>query len=149
MKNLIARCLSVWLLVIVSATAQTQTTDSALLVQSPAPPGEVVYNEPPTISEVQAYTGPEQVMVSNLEYNLGIVVLCFTFAVLSLIGILVFFEKLNKDKGFLALSITLIIGSSLYLITAGYAAEQIAPVTGLLGTIAGYLLGNSSIANNE
>lgn len=38
--------------------------------------------------------------------------------------------------------LTLIVTSSLVLVTAGYSTEQIGPVMGLLGTIAGYLLGS-------
>jgi len=36
----------------------------------------------------------------------------------------------------------LIITSGLTLVTAGYSSEQMSPVMGLLGTIAGYLLGS-------
>ena len=42
---------------------------------------------------------------------------------------------------FAALAVTLIVVSSLFIITAGYSSEQIAPAMGLFGTIAGYLLG--------
>jgi hypothetical protein len=38
----------------------------------------------------------------------------------------------------------LIIIASLFLVVAGYDSQQIAPVMGLLGTIAGYLLGKES-----
>jgi len=38
----------------------------------------------------------------------------------------------------------LIIVTSLFLVVAGYGNEQITPVIGLLGTIAGYLLGKES-----
>jgi hypothetical protein len=38
----------------------------------------------------------------------------------------------------------MIIISGLFLIVAGYADQQIAPVMGLLGTIAGYLLGKDT-----
>lgn len=37
-----------------------------------------------------------------------------------------------------------IIVSSLFLVVAGYSDQQIAPVVGLLGTIAGYLLGKET-----
>jgi heme/copper-type cytochrome/quinol oxidase subunit 3 len=39
--------------------------------------------------------------------------------------------------------LTLVIVAGLFLITAGYSQDQIAPMIGLLGTIAGYLLGKS------
>lgn len=38
----------------------------------------------------------------------------------------------------------LIIISAVFLVVAGYSDKQIAPVMGLLGTVAGYLLGKSS-----
>ncbi|HXH02673.1 MAG TPA: hypothetical protein VNN09_05065 [Candidatus Competibacteraceae bacterium] len=41
----------------------------------------------------------------------------------------------------------LIIVSALFLVVAGYSDQQIAPVMGLLGTIAGYLLGKSTSAH--
>ena len=37
----------------------------------------------------------------------------------------------------------LIIVAAVFLVVAGYTEEQIAPVIGLLGTIAGYILGRS------
>ena len=39
------------------------------------------------------------------------------------------------------LSINLIVTGTLFLISAGFSAEQIAPGLGLFGTIAGYVLG--------
>ena len=38
----------------------------------------------------------------------------------------------------------MIIVAALFLVVAGYSDKQIAPVMGLLGTIAGYLLGKST-----
>jgi hypothetical protein len=37
----------------------------------------------------------------------------------------------------------LIVTGTLFLVTAGYSAEQIAPALGLLGTVAGYMLGRA------
>jgi hypothetical protein len=42
------------------------------------------------------------------------------------------------------ITLTLIIIAGLFLMTAGYSDQQIAPVIGLLGTIVGYLLGKSN-----
>ena len=39
--------------------------------------------------------------------------------------------------------LTLVV-MAVFLVVAGYDSQQIAPVTGLLGTLAGYLLGKSS-----
>jgi hypothetical protein len=40
-------------------------------------------------------------------------------------------------------TISLVVTAGLFLITAGYSDQQIAPMFGLLGTIVGYLLGKS------
>lgn len=39
--------------------------------------------------------------------------------------------------------ITFLVTAGVFLITAGYSREQISPMIGLLGTIAGYLLGRA------
>ncbi len=56
--------------------------------------------------------------------------------------------KLKSDKLFgmsylKLVGLTLIITAGLFLICAGYTQDQIAPMVGLLGTLAGYLLGKS------
>jgi len=43
--------------------------------------------------------------------------------------------------------LTLVVSMSVLLIIAGYDKDQIAPVMGLLGVVAGYLLGNSERPN--
>ena len=42
---------------------------------------------------------------------------------------------------FKILGLTLVITAGLFLVVAGYSQNQIAPMMGLLGTVAGYLLG--------
>lgn len=42
------------------------------------------------------------------------------------------------------IGLTLVVTAGLFLITAGYSETQIAPMMGLLGTIAGYLLGKEA-----
>ncbi|MNW14527.1 hypothetical protein D3C71_2127710 [compost metagenome] len=41
------------------------------------------------------------------------------------------------------LAVTLIVISTLFIITAGFDGEQIAPAMGLFGTIAGYMVGRA------
>jgi FtsH-binding integral membrane protein len=45
--------------------------------------------------------------------------------------------------------LTLIVCFSAFLVTAGYDQDQIGPVMGLLGVIAGYLLGDKSGASSN
>ncbi|MEL7222207.1 MAG: hypothetical protein AAGJ93_12865 [Bacteroidota bacterium] len=50
-------------------------------------------------------------------------------------------EPLSESLKYLG--VTLIIVGALFLVTAGYGNSQIAPIIGLLGTVAGYLLGRT------
>jgi zinc transporter ZupT len=50
----------------------------------------------------------------------------------------------NADSVLKVMGTILIIISSIFLVVAGYTDTQIAPVMGLLGTIAGYLLGKNT-----
>jgi hypothetical protein len=43
----------------------------------------------------------------------------------------------------------IIVISAVFLVVAGYSDTQIAPVIGLLGTIAGYLLGSKDTTEND
>jgi hypothetical protein len=43
----------------------------------------------------------------------------------------------------------LIINSAVFFIVAGYSSQQIAPAFGLLGTMAGYVLGKSQTTSKE
>ena len=66
-----------------------------------------------------------------------------------LIAVASMFVTLKREKGWGPLStqivgLTLVITAGLFLITAGYSQDQIAPMVGLLGTIAGYLLGRGT-----
>jgi len=86
---------------------------------------------------------------SQQQYNhslwLSIALLIFGSVVIC--GI--FYILITQKKGWgpnavQIVSITLLIVAGLFLITAGYSQQQITPIVGLLGTIAGYLLGKSS-----
>lgn len=49
----------------------------------------------------------------------------------------------SEDAVIRLVSLILIVSGTLFLVTLGYSAEQIAPALGILGTIAGYMLGRS------
>jgi hypothetical protein len=55
----------------------------------------------------------------------------------------------SSDSALKLLGTLLIIVASVFLVVAGYSDKQIAPVMGLLGTIAGYLLGKGSTDSDE
>ena len=97
---------------------------------------EELLNTPP--SEKQ---DDDDTPMTRLEYSLSMFVLLFGFVIVTLEMILVRLNKLESDDAIKFILITLIVTSTLFLITAGYSNNQIAPAMGLLGTIAGYLLG--------
>ena len=49
--------------------------------------------------------------------------------------------KFWTDRSFKAFALTLIICAGLFLIVIGFSDQQLAPMMGLLGTLAGYILG--------
>lgn len=90
---------------------------------------------------VSAQQLPELGDRSEMELYLSLAVLGFGLIILGL-QIAVMF-KVGKGWGlnFIRISgLTLVIISGMFFITAGYSQDQIAPMVGLLGTIAGYLL---------
>ena len=55
-------------------------------------------------------------------------------------------KRINDELSIKLILVTIVLFGALFLITAGYDDQQIAPVFALFGTICGYLLGKS---NNE
>ena len=81
--------------------------------------------------------------MSSLETWLSSGVLVFGLLMIIAEVILILKKHIEGEQAFKIILITLIIISSIFLITAGYGNNQIAPAMGLLGTIAGYLLGKN------
>ena len=80
---------------------------------------------------------------SIMEIYLSFGVLGFGLGIIVVIAAIM----IKKDTGWgeystRMLGLTLVITGGLFLITAGYSQNQIAPMMGLLGTVAGYLLGH-------
>ena len=81
---------------------------------------------------------------TQIEIVLSLAILVFALVISILQTILM----LKLDINWTPMSIlrfnglTLIIAGGLLLVTAGYSNQQIAPVMGLLGAVAGYLLGS-------
>lgn len=89
-----------------------------------------------------------ELTISDPEFQLSLIVLGFGFLVLALEVFLVFKRRISEDNVLKFIVVTLIITATLFLITAGYDNNQIAPAMGLLGTIAGYLLGKQDKNDN-
>lgn len=94
-------------------------------------------NEPPVEVKKENY----RPRMTQMEFNLSRIVLMFGISIITLEMLLVWLNKIDSQDAIKIVIITLIVTSTLFLITAGYSNDQIAPAMGLLGTIAGYLLG--------
>lgn len=75
--------------------------------------------------------------------TLSISVLVF---VLLIVGIMTYLIRAGRkaDDVLRALGVPMIIGAAVFLVVTGFSQNQISPVIGLLGTIAGYLLGKTN-----
>lgn len=89
----------------------------------------------------------DQVWSKDLVQFLGVAVLAFGLIAMVLMFML-FVRRQSTELVLRAFGIPLIIVSAVFLVVAGYTEQQIAPVMGLLGTIAGYLLAKTEPPTN-
>lgn len=94
-----------------------------------------------TIQEKSATSAPPM-WTPKEALALSYSILVFGLLVLLLMSTLVAKFNVNINRILRAFALVLIIVAAVFLIVAGYTEDQIAPVMGLLGTIAGYLLGS-------
>lgn len=110
---------------------------------------DTLINDPPDFSQ-NDYPEPQETLevlslpLSRLEFQLSLFVLGFGVMIILLEIFLIKANKISPEEAVKFILVTIIIVSTLFLITAGYSNDQIAPAVGLLGTIAGYLLGKAS-----
>lgn len=92
----------------------------------------------------QISSGRQLKVLSSLEFWLSILVLIFGCIVLTLEYMQLRTIKVTAEESLRIYAVTLIIIATLFSITAGFDAIQVAPAMGLFGTIAGYLLGKGT-----
>ena len=85
-----------------------------------------------------------------IEIFLGAGLMCFCLGVLALMTWLILKNPSTWTPQTIvrAYGLTLIVSMSVMLVAVGYSKEQIGPTMGLLGVIAGYLLGNDRGTSN-
>lgn len=83
-------------------------------------------------------------LITDREQLLSYFILAFGTAVLIVQYLLLRSPKRDAYEILQLLAINLIVTGTLFLISAGFDAQQIAPGLGLFGTIAGYVLGRKS-----
>jgi hypothetical protein len=80
----------------------------------------------------------------DLVRFLALSVLVFTFAALLLASLLLLKSQARSTHILRVFGVIIIIGMSALLLVVGYSNEQLTPIVGLFGAIAGYLLGKDS-----
>ena len=81
---------------------------------------------------------------SNLELYLSLGILVFGLILIIFTGIVAYRKNSGWDQEATRIfAVSIIVTAGLFLMTAGYSDQQVAPMFGLLGTIVGYLLGRS------
>ena len=81
--------------------------------------------------------------------TISTVVLAFGLLVIMICAWLMRSGRQSSEAILRVFGTVLIITGSLFLVVAGYTDKQMAPVMGLLGTLAGYLLGKSPGASED
>ena len=126
--------------------ANGNSTDSAAFTQ--------MYdgsNPPP--SQLQKAAGGDIQKKESImdDVDLRNSVLAFTFGLIVMLLILfrVRSKEMEADDFFRLVILSLVIIAAIFLIAVGYSSQQLAPAFGLLGTIAGYLLGRQSTKQKE
>jgi hypothetical protein len=134
------------LLLAVSVGVSSYARTSAGLIQSNTNQARETSIQPPDNLRINP-PGPASAPIdsdylSSKEYRLAILISAVCFVTL----VMLFFllrgvPKLRAEDSLRTFGVALIIMGTLFFVTAGFSAEQIAPAIGLFGTIAGYLLG--------
>lgn len=102
-----------------------------------------------TVEETQPYVGEVSGVLSQQEVVLSLVVIFFGLIVIGVEYLLLKNANAQGDLILKIMAVSVIIIGTMFVITAGYSAEQIAPAIGLFGTIAGYLLGKSHASKSR
>lgn len=100
-------------------------------------------NEPPASSQDAAKVFPAYSFLTQRETWAAFAVLIFGMAMCMFALIVVRRGVLSPEPAIRLIALVLIVTGTLFLVTAGYTADQIAPALGLFGSIAGYLLGRA------
>ena len=130
----------------IPAFGQDSSTTSNIQVEADSA-GDV--SAPPSIEKKTApKTGKSSPVgwFSSLELWLSLSVLCFGLITLAIEITVIKAGTFKPDDSIKLLAVTLIVISTLFIITAGFDSEQIAPAMGLFGTVAGYMLGKATPA---
>lgn len=136
------------------ATGQTSPTPSVTPVAANSSQTKESGNRPPENLPINPPepqgSSKEWAYLSSREFILALMVTILTLAALSMQFLLLRSASRIKPQDSLRIfGVILIILGTLFLITAGFSSQQMAPALGLFGTIAGYLLGRADRKGEE
>lgn len=131
-------CLAAILTLSVSSTAfaqeQGQETQAAAdQITNPIP----AVDPKPYSGNVPSILSQRELLLSGIAMLFGFVVLLIEYRLLRSVGA-------DGDQVLKVVVVTIILVATMFIITAGYSSDQIAPAIGLFGTIAGYVLGRTT-----
>lgn len=141
MRSIILKILIIFFLLPALSFAQTDSTTTSSTVSGSSLSTLMKNAQMP---ETKKASSKEVSLMSDREFKLGLSLLLF--GVIVIIVEFLIIKKLDnvRSEGAIKfISVTLIIIGGLFLITSGFSGEEIAPIVGLLGTVAGYLLGKN------
>lgn len=127
-----------------TSLAQQATPDAARSASNHLPSEESATANINRTPETKTHGGRQLKVLSSLEFGLSILVLVFGCIVLIIEYLQLRAIRVTAEDSLRIYAVTLIIVATLFSITAGFDAVQVAPAMGLFGTIAGYLLGKRS-----
>jgi hypothetical protein len=113
------------------------------------PPKDLPVEPPSTLSPAQALP---QVQAGSLfaDRNLQLTLIVLFFGLLALV--LLYLMVRHERAGAFELRIfivTILVFGSLLILSAGFGGDQLGPVIGFFGTIAGYVLGRGDRASDR
>jgi len=91
----------------------------------------------------QVHAAAGQPWSPELVKFLGVAVLAFSLALAIVAAILLYKRAASSELVLKVLGLILVTSLSAFLMIVGYGNEQLTPVIGLFGAIAGYLLGQN------
>ncbi|MEM9920198.1 MAG: hypothetical protein AAF990_19025 [Bacteroidota bacterium] len=112
---------------------------------SPVTESPEAQNGPPANADSSIPTIPTiNSMWENDEIVKSLIIMVFSFIIFTMLLFRLKVPQMGPEDFIRLTILVLVICSSMYLISAGWDNQQTAPAFGILGTIAGYLLGRDS-----
>src|SRR5262245_45151419 len=102
---------------------------------TPSQPGTKAGANPPPPPLAPGVVTTRPPALSSNEFMLSVMVLILGLVALALAFLLLRSRQISADDMIRLMSVILIIVGTLFLITAGFSSDQIAPAMGLFGTI--------------